>query len=179
MRIVSGSLGGRVFDSPGTERTHPMSDKMRGALFNILGDLTDLTVLDAFGGSGALAFEAISRGAATALILEQDRLAQKTIASNMAKLGLRGAVTLANVAAGSWLTTSEAQYFDVILCDPPYDDLQPHLLERLAQRVAPNGIFVLSCPVSSPVLTLPSLEHLRQQTYGTAQLLFYRRGVID
>ena len=66
MRIIAGSLGGRVFKAPSGHRTHPMSEKIRGAIFNALGDISDLTVLDAFTGSGALCFEAVSRGVANA-----------------------------------------------------------------------------------------------------------------
>lgn len=174
MRVIAGTLGGRLFDSPGTQRTHPMSDKMRGALFNILGELTGLAVLDAFGGSGALAFEAVSRGATSVLVLEQDRLAQKTITRNLRALNLRRVVTLVSVAAGPWLTTNEGKQFDIVLCDPPYDELQQNLLGRLAERVKPNGIFVLSYPADQPKPEFRSLELIRQQLYGNAQLLFYR-----
>ena len=60
MRIIAGTLGGRNFDSK-SQATHPMSEKMRGALFNVLGDIDGLKVLDCFAGSGAIGFEAISR----------------------------------------------------------------------------------------------------------------------
>ena len=63
MRIISGVLGGRVFKAPNGNKTHPMSEKIRGAMFNSLGDISGLTVLDAFSGSGAVAIEAFSRGA--------------------------------------------------------------------------------------------------------------------
>ena len=69
MRVIAGRLGGRLFDSPHTRRTHPMSDKARGALFNMLGDIEGMHVLDPFAGTGALSFEAISRGAASALAI--------------------------------------------------------------------------------------------------------------
>ena len=70
MRVIAGRLGGRNFDSPKTQRTHPMSDKVRGALFNALGDLGGLTVLDAFAGSGACSLEAASRGATEVLAID-------------------------------------------------------------------------------------------------------------
>ena len=79
LRIIAGNLGGRFIDSPDTATTHPMSERMRGALFNILGDITGKVVLDPFAGSGALGLEALSRGAASALFLERDAKAQKTI----------------------------------------------------------------------------------------------------
>src|SRR5207247_1643471 len=121
MHIIAGRLKGRSFDSPGSFKTHPMSDKARAALFNILGDVAGLTVLDAFAGSGALGFEAISRGATSALFIEQDRIAQRTIEHNQAVLGLKRQTQLIRASANAWLsTTPETPSFDLILCDPPY-----------------------------------------------------------
>jgi 16S rRNA (guanine966-N2)-methyltransferase len=77
LRVIAGELGGRFFDSPDSDATHPMSERMRGSLFNILGDIKGKTILDAFAGSGALSFEAVSRGAVHALTLEKDKIAQK------------------------------------------------------------------------------------------------------
>ncbi len=70
MRVIAGWLGGQNFDSPKSNRVHPMSDKMRGAIFGVLGDIKGLTVLDAFSGSGALAIESISRGAKSAIAID-------------------------------------------------------------------------------------------------------------
>lgn len=174
MRIISGTLGGRQFDSPG-HRTHPMSDKVRGALFNILGDIGELTVLDAFSGSGALSFEAISRGAARALALDSDKHAQKVIASNIDALGLAPQIKLIKASASAWLETQPDQTFDIVLCDPPYHDVQQKLIERLAARVRPGGILVLSWPAKVPLPELPGLERATARNYGDAQLGFYRR----
>ena len=179
MRIIAGELGGRQFDSPHSERTHPMSDKMRGAMFNVLGDISDLHVLDAFAGTGALAFEAISRGALSAVTIEQDRAAQSVIQQNIASLGLADKVTLVSAPAGSWLQTSQqatpAPTFDLILCDPPYGDLQQNLLAQLAQRTQQKGgIFVLSYPAVQTLPEFSNLELIQHKTYGDAQLAFYR-----
>ncbi|HLZ14378.1 MAG TPA: RsmD family RNA methyltransferase [Candidatus Saccharimonadales bacterium] len=175
MRIIAGRLGGRTFDSPGTQRTHPMSDKMRGALFNMLGDIAGLTVLDAFTGTGALAFEAISRGAVSALLCESDRSAQKTIAQNMQTLGVDTQAKLIRASVQAWLQTSSGAQFDIVLCDPPYDDLQPALLARLAACVMPGGLLVLSWPGSEALPKLPGLAQVEQRGYGDGQLAFYRR----
>ena len=83
MRVVSGSLGGRLFDSPRTHRTHPMSEKARGALFNTLGDIHGLRILDAYAGSGAITIEAESRGAQHVTAIDIDVEAIRTIASNV------------------------------------------------------------------------------------------------
>jgi|SRR5688572_8497802 len=175
MRIISGRLGGRVFDSPGSAKTHPMSDKMRGALFNILGDIDGLTVLDAFAGSGALSFEAISRGAQSALAIDSDKSAQKAIDHNIKELGLTREVKLIKANANAWLSTNPEVRFDIVLCDPPYHDLQPNLIAKLAACVKPGGLLVLSWPGAETVPVLPELELVENRSYGDGQLGFYRR----
>lgn len=175
MRVIAGRLGGRLFNSPHTHRTHPMSDKARGALFNILGDISGLTVLDAFGGTGALSFEAISRGALNALVIESDRPAQTVIEQNSKALGLKGELKLVKAAAGPWLQTNHDDQFDLVLCDPPHDDLQPNLLVRLSQRVVAGGLLVLSWPGNQDAPDFPNFERVEQRHYGDMQLAFYRR----
>lgn len=175
MRVIAGRLGGRVFDSPRNFKTHPMSDKARGALFNVLGDLSGLTVLDAFAGSGALSFEAVSRGATSALAIDNDRSAQKVIAHNIARLELKAAVKLVKASANAWLQTNPNAQFDIVLCDPPYNDLQPNLLRRLAAAVKPGGLYVLSWPSGQEALVIEGLTQIELHSYGDASLVFYRR----
>jgi 16S rRNA (guanine966-N2)-methyltransferase len=153
-----------------------MSDKMRGALFNILGDLTDMMILDAFAGSGALSFEAISRGASHAVAIEQDRGAQRTIAENILALGLTGHVKLIKAGAGAWLRTSK-DTFDVVVLDPPYDALQPNLLVELSGRVLPGGILALSWPgkQNPPEFAGFTLQNAKQ--YGDSSLYFFSRDL--
>lgn len=175
MRVIAGRLGGRLFNSPHTHRTHPMSDKARGALFNVLGDISGMSVLDAFAGTGALCFEAISRGAASALAIESDKVAQRTIAENIELLQLGDQVSLVRVAAGPWLYRNAQRKFDLVLCDPPYNDPQFHTLDRLAKRVNPDGLLVLSWPASEEIPKFDKLEQVEQRGYGDMQLVFYRR----
>jgi 16S rRNA (guanine966-N2)-methyltransferase len=176
VRVIAGRLGGRLFDSPGTERTHPMSDKMRGALFNILGDIEDLRVFDAFAGTGALSFEAVSRGAAQAVATEVDSAAQRVIAANIKSLQLGDHVQLVCASAEAWLQRNLEASFDIVLCDPPYTDLQVTVLERLAEVVAPGGLLVLSWPAGIEAPSLKHLSAIEQRAYGDAQLIFYRRA---
>lgn len=176
MRIIAGSLGGRVFETPGTHKTHPMSDKVKGALFNVLGDLDGLTVLDAFAGSGALGFEAISRGAKHVTVIDNERVAQKTIEQNIIALGLSSKVKLIKASANAWLSTNETVTFDVVLCDPPYDNIQTSLLKRLAQKAAMDGIIVFSLPPKEAFELPPENYSLEiSKDYGDARLVFYRR----
>jgi 16S rRNA (guanine966-N2)-methyltransferase len=175
MRIIAGKLGGRIFDSPGTFRTHPMSDKARGALFNILGDVSGSIVWDAFAGTGALSFEAISRGATKVVATEIDRAAQKVIAKNIANLGLGRNVQLVCSSCGAWLSTNNDSRFDLILCDPPYNDLQPNVISRLASALDDDGIFVVSWPTAQSLPTIDSLECVDFRAYGDITLAFYKK----
>jgi 16S rRNA (guanine966-N2)-methyltransferase len=175
VRIIAGRLGGRVFDAPGTNKTHPMSEKMCGALFNILGDIEGLSVLDTFSGTGALSFEACSRGAMSALAIESDRLASQIIAQNIEKLGLQDQVHLVRTTNGQWMLTNPVAAFDIVLCDPPYDDMQEEGIQKLAAYVSPGGILVLSWPASHQAPELPILELIESRAYGNARLVFYRR----
>lgn len=151
-----------------------MSDKVRGGLFNILGDITGLSVLDAFSGSGALAFEAASRGGLEVIAIESDRAAQTVIQKNILTLHVEDTVKLIKASASAWLQTSPNIKFDIVLCDPPYNDLQPSLILQLSERVSEEGIFVVSWP---PHIELPdfNMNLQKQRSYGDAQLFFFVR----
>lgn len=174
MRIIAGRLKGLSFASPHGHRTHPMSEKARGGLFNSLGDITDLTVLDAFAGSGALAFEALSRGAREATLIERDRLAQRAISDNIDSLGLQTSAHLVRADANAWLQTTDS-VFDLVLLDPPYDELQPKLLERLSARTKLQGLAILSVPPSAAIDLGTAFALVAEHDYGDARLVFYRR----
>lgn len=175
MRIIAGQLKGRHFDSPRTNRTHPMSDKIRGALFNALGDLSDLTVLDAFAGSGALSFEAVSRGAASALAVELDKDAFRAISDNIQRLNLQAQVTVLRKNVKSWSRGNQDKRFDIVLADPPYNDIRPDLLQSLGWQTKPDGLFVVSWPGKVEPRRFEGVELIDAKTYGDAQLVFYRR----
>ena len=121
MRIVAGQLRGRPLLAPPGSATRPTADRVREALFSMLasrlGTFEDLRVADLFAGSGALGFEALSRGAAEAVFVETDAKAQAAIKANAAKLGLTDKV---RVLGGSALALPRSDPFDLILADPPY-----------------------------------------------------------
>lgn len=176
MRLIAGRLSGRNFNSVPGHRTHPMSEKIRGALFNALGDIEGLSVLDAYAGTGALSFEAVSRGASSALALELDKNAARTIAENIALLGLDEQVSVTKAAATAWSKRHESQKFDIVLLDPPYDAVEPKDLLRLAAHAKPGGIIVLSLPPGTGFQYAPSQrELLSHKQYGDAELYFYRQ----
>ena len=153
-----------------------MSDKARGALFSMLGDITGLTVLDAFAGSGALSFEAVSRGAAHVLAVESDKTAQRVIARNIRALDVGSCVQLVAATVNAWNATATPTMFDIVLCDPPYTDLQLNRITQLAaDRVMVGGLLVLSWPGKAEVPVFPDFELAVQKVYGDIQLIFYRR----
>jgi len=177
MRVISGELGGRFFAGPDSTTTHPMAERVRGALFNALGDIAGMTVLDAFGGSGALAFEALSRGAESAVIIERDKRAQRIIAENIQALGLNGRAKLIRAGASSWSDTNPEAQFDLILCDPPYHDMQLSTVSKLIYHVKPNGLMVLSYPGRESAPTVNGVVVVdKSKSYGDAALAYYRKA---
>jgi len=175
MRIVSGYLGGRTFQSPPGHRTHPMSERLRGALFSALGDIEGLTVLDAFSGTGALAFEAISRGAASVLAIEIDRRAQDTIKANIKSLGLHNKIRLISANCSSWSSNNEDARFDLVFAAPPYDDLQLEVVNKITKHVADDSILVLDWPGKIAEPSFDGFKVVSQKNYGDAQLVFYQK----
>ena len=175
MRIIAGMLRGRHFDSPSGRRTHPMSEKMRGALSNVLGDISGLSVLDCFGGSGALSFEAASRGAAQAVVVEINKAAHKVIGDNIQKLGLEAYIKVIHANVSSWSDANPDAQFDVVLCDSPYDNPNLSLLQKLTRHVKTGGVVVYSLPPKVELSLTTNYQLLSTRSYGDAQLVFYRR----
>lgn len=175
MRIIAGHLKGREFKTPHGHKTHPMSDKVRGALFNVLGDIEGLTFLDAFAGSGALAFEAASRGAKLITAIDKDSSAHKTLEQNVKQLGIKCIkVTKANI--GGWSLHNMQKQFDIVLLDPPYDEIKTNLLQKLIKRhLKPGGLTVLSYPGNTKPPEFENSEVAVDKNYGDAQLVFYRK----
>lgn len=174
MRVVSGRLGGRTFEAPRGHRTHPMSEKARGAIFNILGDIDGLTVADLYSGTGAISFEAISRGAASSVAIETDKVAYAAITKNIESLGLEELVKVHKMYVHSWINRTN-DLFDIVIADPPYDDLVYKTLDVLPRLVKPGGIIVYSLPPSARLILGKDCEKLSEKSYGDATLAFYRK----
>src|SRR5204862_3993925 len=129
VRVVAGRFGGRRLTTPAGSATRPTSDRVREALFSVLGDTSGLRVLDLFAGSGALGIEALSRGAASAVFVERAPPAVRTIERNLDRLRLTGA----RVVHGDVLRTIAQEVtagakYDLVLVDPPYgmlNEIQP------------------------------------------------------
>lgn len=176
MRVIAGRLGGRIFESPHGHRTHPMSEKARGAIFNALGDVSGLTFVDAFSGTGAIAFEAVSRGAASVVSAEIDKGAYASIIKNIADLGVEDQVQAIKIGIAAWTTRNKGKEFDVVVADPPFDDLQEKIIEkRLCWNVKTGGILVLSLPPHGRIVLDKAFELIQEKNYGDNKLAFYRR----
>ena len=181
MRIVAGRHRGRKLNAPPGEDTRPTSDRAREALFNILErgppKLRGCRFLDLFAGTGAVALEALSRGAASAVLVENARPAVAAIRANIAACGEgRRAQLLTDDAAK--LGRYSGEPFDIAFLDPPYlSGLLPPTLGRLARGgwLAPGARVVCEL-AADEILELPAvaLEAEDQRRYGAARLVFLR-----
>ncbi len=173
MKIIAGTLGGRQFNAPRGHRTHPMSDKVRGALFNSLGNITGVTILDCFAGTGALGFEAISRGASHATMIDNDKKAYSVMKESAATLGANDRCKITNANVSSWSDNNAGQLFSIVIAAPPYDRLQPATVAKLTRHVAKGGLFIIDWPGKQDPPELADMKRSEQKKYGDAQLLFY------
>ena len=170
VKITSGIYRGRSILTPG-EGTHPMGERERLALFNMVVDkLSGGRVLDAYAGSGALGIEAISRGAASVTFIEKNPKAAKTIRENLKTLGIS-----AEVITGDAAKFASRDLFDLILVDPPYDKFNTEALPILAKALEKDGIFVLSHPGSVP--EIDGLKLLDSRKYAGATISLYSANV--
>ena len=176
-RIIGGVAGGRRIVVP-PRGTRPTTDRVRESLFNIVTarrDLTGLSVLDLYAGSGALGLEALSRGAASALFVESDRRAAAVIERNIATLGLPGAVLRRGRVADT-LAGGATGPVDLVLADPPYD-VDAGEVERLLTALTANGwvregsVAVIERAAGGPPLMWPDgWDPWDHRVYGDTRL---------
>jgi 16S rRNA (guanine966-N2)-methyltransferase len=174
-RIVAGRAGGRRLAVPPSAR--PTTDRVREALFNVLAarlDFDGLRVLDLYAGSGALGLEALSRGAASVLLVDSDRRASDVIARNIATVGLPGA-TLRRGSVASVLAGPPSPV-DLVLADPPYEIDNAEVESNLSALhrggwLAPDAVAVIERPANSPALDWPpAWEVWPHRRYGDTRL---------
>lgn len=182
MRVIAGRLGGRRLSAPRGRGTRPTSDRVREALFSMLGDIEGAVVLDLYAGTGALGIEALSRGARRAVFVENARPALAALAENLTTLGLAGeARVLAQpVARASDLVAREGP-FDLILVDPPYAALAEAAAtvarvvgpQGAGGGLAPGGRLVIEHASRDAAPEIPGLSLVRTRSYGEASLSLY------
>jgi 16S rRNA (guanine966-N2)-methyltransferase len=187
MRIVSGDFRGKALVTPAGQGTRPTSDRARQAIFNILEHapwsegVRERRVIDLFAGSGALGFEALSRGAAFCLFVETDEEARGAIRENVDAMGLFGRTRVHRRDATNLGVRpgADGPAFDLAFLDPPYArGLGEVTLEKLAEGgwLAPGATIVFERGVSEPDFSVAAFDQLDARSYGAARVYFLRYG---
>jgi 16S rRNA (guanine966-N2)-methyltransferase len=175
VRIIAGTHRGQRIAAPKGKDTRPTSDRVRENAFNLIGPVDDAEVLDLFAGSGAMGLEALSRGAASAVFVENDREACRTIDRNLDKLRLTGARVVQQDALRALAAEAAAgRRYDLVLVDPPYrrfSSLQNALIQHLPEILAQDGLLLVeTAAAEEPDLPLPMRTSRR---YGAARLTLF------
>ena len=171
LRVSGGELRGRSLKVPRGSGLRPTTERVREAVFSILGDISGANVLDLFCGTGALGIEALSRGAATATLVDMDTAAAR---ANVDVLGLSERAEVVRRGAIPYLQELADESFDLVLCDPPYrlaDRLAADLGPLIRRSLAEGGrLMVESSPDQPLELSLPLLT---ERAYGDTLVRIY------
>jgi 16S rRNA (guanine966-N2)-methyltransferase len=171
VRVVAGEFKGRRLHAPAGSRTRPTADRVREAVFSMLGDLRGARVLDLYAGSGALGIEALSRGARLAVFVERDRRALAAIRRNLDAVGADATVLARDVLL---VLGEERGPYDLVFCDPPYDSaarLAAPLSEALPAVLSDDARIVTESDKRTPLeLSLPLLT---ERTYGDTRIVIH------
>jgi 16S rRNA (guanine966-N2)-methyltransferase len=171
LRVVAGKFKGRRLSAPRGTRTRPTADRVREALFSMLGDVGGARVLDLYAGSGALGIEALSRGAEGVVFVERDAQALAAIERNLAAVGAEATVVRQDVMR--FLARADGA-FDLVFCDPPYDSasrLAGPLADRLPALIAEDARIVTESDKRNPlVLPFPLLV---ERAYGDTRIAIH------
>jgi 16S rRNA (guanine966-N2)-methyltransferase len=182
MRVIAGELGGRRLHAPHGDRTRPTSDRVREALFMALGPLDGMRVVDLYAGSGALAIEALSRGAVWADMVDLDRRSREAIARNLEELDLRDRARVwpLRLPAGLQRLAAVLAQADVVFVDPPYGgEAACAVLAGLGRAglLRPGSRVVLETHAKDAVPEhAGALARERERQYGETVVHVYRAG---
>jgi len=172
MRVIAGDHKGRRLRTPAGRDTRPTADRVREALFSILGPLDGERVLDLYAGSGALGIEALSRGAATAVFVDSDARAVSAIRHNLDAIKADAPVHKRDALA--YLRDASERPFDLVFLDPPYSsalELAGPLSERLPAVLSKDARIVSESDKRNPLtLTLPLID---ERTYGDTRIAIH------
>jgi 16S rRNA (guanine966-N2)-methyltransferase len=178
MRVISGRLGGRRLEAPRGRTTRPTSDRVREALFSMLGDIGGADVLDLFAGTGALGIEALSRGAARAVFVESDGGVLRVLAANLKALGIDSAQAEVRRrdAVGALRSAREhEETYDLVFIDPPYEQAHewgPELSAVLPSLLEPAARVVVESDRRAPLELQAEVE--RERRYGDTTIRIHR-----
>lgn len=178
LRIIAGTARGRRIDTPEGRDTRPTLDRVRENLFNMLQlRIRDARVLDLFAGSGALSLEALSRGAAFAVLGDHDREAHRVEKKNAETLGFQDRT---RIIPGDWTRTvdllkAEKARFDLVFLDPPYAmrDLRD-VMSRLKELLAEDAWIIAEHEAKAEILPAPEYERINQRSWGYCGVSFFR-----
>jgi 16S rRNA (guanine966-N2)-methyltransferase len=176
MRVIAGELKGQRLVAPRGWKVRPTSDRVREAIFSALGEIEGARVLDLYCGTGALAIEALSRGAVAAVLVDRDT---RPALGNVERLGLGTRAELVRADVDRWLSgravAPEESRFDLVFVDAPYklaDRVGQELNTHLPRLLAAGGRAIVESGAGRP-LRIDSLEPLRRRRYGAADVSFY------
>ena len=177
MRVVGGRLGGRTLKGPSSDRIRPTSDRLRESLFNILehgyGGVGGLRVIDLYAGTGALALEALSRGARFALLVDDGAEARALIRANIESLGLGGATRIFRRDARKLGLAPAGEPFDLAFLDPPYDKglAEPALASlREGGWLRPGALAIVEEAAGATLATPPGYAVREHRTFGDTRI---------
>jgi 16S rRNA (guanine966-N2)-methyltransferase len=178
MRVIAGRLGGRRLQAPRGRVTRPTSDRVREAVFALLGGVDGARVLDLFAGAGGLGIEALSRGAARAVFVERDGAALRALKANLAALEIAADVAevrRADALAALRSARAREETYDLVFIDPPYGqahDWGPELSAVLPQLLAPAARVVVESDRRAPLELRVPVE--LQRRYGDTSITIHR-----
>ncbi len=177
MRIIAGEARSRPIKAPKGQNTRPTQDRVRESLFNILAPRVEgARVLDLYAGSGALALEALSRGAAHAVLVEKAREAQLVAAENLKVLGFEGRAQLMKMPDTQALSALRGQQFDLLFLDPPYAMEVAPVVEIIAAYglMDKDALMMIEHSGHNPPVVGDAFEKTDVRRYGETQISFYR-----
>jgi len=178
MRVISGSAKGRNLQAVPGDSTRPITDRVKEALFNILGtDIVDARFLDLFGGTGGVGIEALSRGAAQAVFIEKNRKAQETIKANLLHTKLNDRAEIVRGDAFMFLRGVPQPFHYIYIAPPQYQRLWIDALQLIDGQpgwLADDGEIVVQIhPKEYETVTLDHFEEIEQRKYSSTLLVFY------
>lgn len=181
LRITGGNLGGRLIDVPKAADSgllRPTPDRVRGAIFSSLGAyVKDARVLDLFAGSGSQSFEALSRGASSAILVEVNRHSAETIKKNAKNLGVDEVCQVIVGSATKLPPELSKGSFDLVFADPPYKvKVDEGFFEAISKLLSSDGIVVFRCEKLDDFERPNGFEVIRERKYGGTAVFFLRRS---
>lgn len=174
IKIGAGNLAGRSIEQPKTFKTRPLTSKVRASIFNRLGDIEGLSVLDAYAGSGAFGIEALSLGAKHVTFIEKSRRVANVITSNIEMLDLLSQSTVVIEGVHTFAKNIGEGTFDIVLADPPYDQLDEGDIKMVFNLLVNNGIGIVSHSSRKSAPRPDNVELIDSRTYGDTTISYYR-----